>query len=84
MSFLIENGRIGFAESSCDYSGISKNTESQPGNLVVNDGEPPKIIPRPDEGSNANIDCILSPPNIIMACEDSINNDAQVCTGKDP
>ena len=84
MSFLIENGRIGFAESSCDYSGISKNTESQPGNLVVNDGEPPKIIPRPDEGSNANIDCNLSPSNIIMACEDSINNDAQVCAGKDP
>ena len=81
-----ENGRIGFAESTCDYAEISPNIEPNAAginqNLVNNDGQPPSG--KPDEGIDIKLDCVLSQPSIDQTCEQSLENVNEQCIGKDP
>lgn len=74
-----ENGRVGFAESSCDYSEIAKDLDSLTQNdTLTNDGSPPKPV-HTDEGHAKSVDCVLSQPSLAESCLDSVKHYVHKC-----
>lgn len=72
-----ENGRVGIAESSCDYSQIKEDLD----NLT---GEGGGGVENADEGHEKSVDCVMSEPYLFQSCVDSVNINKVCPNGADP
>lgn len=72
-----ENGRVGFAESTCNYGDIKADLDLR----LQKDGTG---APPGDEGHEKSVDCVLSEKRLVQTCADVVDITESCPNGADP